>query len=177
MTDVVLAYFKDVSNKSVIDIATGDQHPGMFIFKSIGFDRVVGTDIISSEKIKYIPFICGNMEYIKDDILNSKIEEKFDCVSCISALEHFRPEQQEIVMNSLIGKVKEKGCILMTFDMPGYEYMANIKMYQDVLSKNSFTFINEEVNSEDIIRTTNSLCASQNLRKMNLSCYRLFAWR
>jgi hypothetical protein len=76
----------------------------------------------------------------------------------------------------MIQMVGDDGCILLTFDVPGYEGITDIKLYENILSSNGFFFKNESV-SDNIVTTVNSPIANQVLQRMNLSCYRLFASR
>ena len=80
-------------------------------------------------------------------------------------------------MNNIVKFVEKNGCIILTFDMPGYEYKTNLSLYKEILVKNNFEFICEDTKEDDRITTSSSLIAALDLKKMNLSCYRLFAWR
>lgn len=45
-------------------------------------------------------------------------EKTYDVVVCISAIEHFSPDQQEIVLGNLIEQTKPGGKIIVTCDYP-----------------------------------------------------------
>ncbi len=173
--NVCNAYFNDISSKSVIDIATGDQHPGIFMFKSLGFSRVVGTDILPLNKLKFCAIINDGIEYIQDNILDVKISDKFDCVSCISVLEHFNPDDQKVALKNIANMINDNGCILLTFDVPGYEGKTDVCLYENILQSLGFYFKGEVVEKDKIITTANSPIACSDLRRKQLSCYRLFA--
>ena len=177
MKNVCTSYFSDISEKSVVDIATGDQHPCMFILKSLGFLRVVGPDILPLDKLKHCSFVKNGIEYVQDDVCTTKIKDRFDCVSCISVLEHLDPKRQIIALENIINMTKDNGCIVLTFDMPGYEYSTSIETYGKILQSRGFYFLNQHVEDNKKIMTTNSPIACLNLRQMNLSCYRIFASR
>jgi len=45
--------------RSAVDVGTGDEHPGVFLLKSHGFDKVVGIDLINKWKYQeYTESIC-----------------------------------------------------------------------------------------------------------------------
>jgi hypothetical protein len=170
-------YFKDMNNKSVIDVATGDQHPAMFIFKSLGFSKVVGTDVVLPEKMKYYSFVKDGIQYVVDDILNTKIKEKFDCVACISVLEHLRLDRQKVALSNLINMVSDDGCLILTFDVAETRTITDIKVYEEMLKSSGFYFQNESVEGKTIVTSHTSPIVSSIVRRMHLSCYRLFATR
>jgi SAM-dependent methyltransferase len=172
MKDVNEVYFGSSENKSAIDVATGDQHPGMFILESVGFSRVVGTDLFPKQKYRYS--LKSNMEYVCDDIVHSKIIEKFDSVNCISVLEHIDPELQSLALENMIRMVKSGGIIVLTFDMPGFEYKTNLDLYKEILRKNGMSFL--EKNADNILTTRNyNGNIDSVLVDKNLSCYRIVA--
>lgn len=176
MKDICENYFKDINSRSVIDVATGNQHPGMFILKESGFKRVVGSDMFNASEYLYSKFMKEGMEYVIDDMTETKIEEKFDCVTCISVLEHIHPNVQDDALKNMISFVKEKGIIILTFDMPGFEYPTNLSLYTKVLEKNGFLV--DLVDSQgEKVSTMNGEYVDDKLKQMNLTCYRIFARR
>ena len=162
---------------SAIDIATGIQHPGMFMLKSLGFNKVVGVDLFEEKDFMYRKNLCDGIFYVKEDINYPSLKEKFSAITCISFLEHIRPNSQEQVLQNIINYVSESGCIIMTFDMPGYDYPTNLSLYKTVLERNGFKIDNKDVEETQKISTQNSKIAEQVLRTKPIYCYRLFAWR
>lgn len=176
MVDVATCYFKgSFDNKNSLDVATGIQHPGMFILKLLGFQNVVGTDIFNDVDFLYRKNIVDGMAYIRDDILNPKLPTKFDFITCISFLEHLPPENQDCALINMLNYLKDDGCIALTFDMPGYEYKTNVEMYKTVLRENGMEYIEVDVNNSDIMTTRDCKNVSKDLYDLNLSCYRIFA--
>jgi len=178
MFDCCRAFFgEDIKEKTVIDVATGILHPGMFILKKAGFKRVVGTDLYPLSRHQYNQYINGNISYIQEDILNPSSKEKFDCVTCISSLEHFPSSYHEISILNLMAKCKQSNsCIILTFDMPGFEYETNLNLYKTLLSQNNWKYNCIDAADKEILRSidcnTNEEC-----KQKNLSCYRLFAYK
>lgn len=160
---------------SAIDVATGWVHPGMFILKNSGFDRVVGTDILDINKLVYNNLICDGIEYINDDIVNSKIDEKFNCVCCISVLEHINPKFQKQALTNLIKLVANPGILVMTFDMPGYDYKTDIELYNNIIIDSGMIFEHQDVLDNNKLVSSGCENAEEKIRKMNLSCYRIIA--
>jgi hypothetical protein len=181
LKEIVGSYFEtDIGNKSVIDIATGNLHPGMFILKQSGFKSVIGTDLYDLSQCIYKNNIDNGINYVKDNILKTKINDRFDCAVCISVLEHFSPDRQIIALEKIIGRLNNSGCIILTFDMPGFNYKTDIKLYNNILNKHFFkTRINDDIDDSLVAKTTNSECPNiiRRVKKRGLSCYRLFAWR
>jgi len=175
--DVISSYFDFSKDVSALDVATGNDHPGMFILKQLGFYKVIGTDLLKGSDFPNKKYLKEGMEYIQDDILKPQLVDKFDCITFISVLEHFHPDNQRSVLENLISYLKPQGCMVLTFDMPGYDYPTNLSLYKEVLSAKGFSY--KEVEPEDgstIVRSDN--CENGgNLGKYHLSCYRLFAWR
>lgn len=162
------------AGKTVIDIATGIEHPGMFILKSCGFSRVLGIDLFEKDRFYFAGHLTDGIEYRKENILTPTIQERFDCVSCISLMEHIPSEKQRSAMQSIINYMKTGGTLLMTFDMPGYDYRVNFEGLLQVLRDNRLQFTLSESPSTPLT-TENSPIAVQELRSMNLKCFRLYA--
>ena len=159
-----MAFFQSPSQHTAIDVATGIQHPNIFIMKDAGFSRVVGTDIFDRESFLYFKHLGNNIEYIKDNLLNPRIEDKFDCVSCISMIEHLPPKCQKTAISNLVNYLKPNGCIMITFDMPGFEYKTDLQLYRDVLMEHGLNVFSKEVQDISIVRTSTCHNASQDLR-------------
>lgn len=178
MRDVCDCFWKKIGEFSAIDVATGDVHPGMFILKSCGFKKVIGTDLHEKEKLLYKELLCDNIIYIRDNILKTEIKEKFDCVFCISVLEHMYQNEQEIALNNLIKISKPNSYMILTFDYPGLRKKdTNLELYKHILANNKFKMKCIDVNKNEIMTSKNADIVSDRMRRLKLSCYRLFAWR
>ena len=166
----------DIKNKSAIDIATGILHPGIFVLKKAGFGAVTGTDLFDKEPHHYAQYIKNGINYIKEDILEPTIKDKFNCVSCVSFLEHLPPEYHKQSIINIINKCEDNGCIVLTFDMPGFEYKTDLELYKYIIYEHGFNCGCVETNEID--RLKSSECnANEECKKLNLYCYRLFAYR
>ena len=175
--DVCKNRFLDLNKKRVIDIATGDRHPGMFILKSVGFGEVTGTDVFLQNQLRYSEFIKDGIQYIQDDICSSKINKQFDCVVCLSLFEHLSLNQQKNALKNLMKLAGSNGYILITFDVPGYEFLTNISFYEEMLKNNGFYFMKQSIEEDKKIKTNISPLACDFLKKKALSCYRVLASR
>ena len=175
--DACRSYFDFSQGKSAIDIATGVRHPGMFILRRVGFSKVVGTDLFDTESYENKTYLKDGMQFVKDDILSPKITDKFDCLTCISVLEHFHPDTQKKALENMISYLKPNGSIIVTFDMPGYDYPTNLPLYREILLHHSFLFREESLKEGDVVVRPSNCANAGRLSRRRLSCFRLFARR
>jgi 2-polyprenyl-3-methyl-5-hydroxy-6-metoxy-1,4-benzoquinol methylase len=112
---------------------------------------------------------------MQDNLIDTQITEKFDCVCCISLLEHVMPHFQEQALTNLIKYVRKGGILLLTFDMPGFEYTTDLTLYLKVLRQQRCAVTVEETKEDERISTASSDVADSSLISKNLSCYRIFA--
>lgn len=74
--------------------------------------------------------ICNRHFYIiEDDILNPKIDQRFDLITCISVLEHI-PESNEAV-KSMSNLLTKDGYLVLTFPYNENLYVNNIYTHPD----------------------------------------------
>lgn len=177
MGDTSSAYFDFLEPKSAIDVATGNSHPGIFILKKSGFSKVVGTDLFDITSYQHRVHLKDGMQFVKDDILCPKINEKFDCLTCVSVLEHFHPDTQKKALQNMITYLNPNSCIILTFDMPGFDYLTNLPLYKETLSENSFSFREDNLKEGDVVVNSSNCSNAGRLARRRLSCYRIFAWR
>ena len=175
LQDCCTRFFIDIKTKNVIDIATGEQHPGLFILSKIGFKNVIGTDIFDIGQYWFRHKLQCSRNYIQEDILQPIIKDKFDCVVAISFLEHLPPESQKLALINMIERVENHGCIILTFDYPFYDYATNLDLYKSILKDRGFYFECENICEKQIMNSANSDCSNEYCKKMSLSCYRIFA--
>ncbi|WP_417733313.1 class I SAM-dependent methyltransferase [Rosistilla oblonga] len=140
------------SNKSlsVLDVATGPFHPGSFILEN-GFNKVDAVDLLDKPKI-FKKFNKFNINYIKDDMINTKLNKTYDLVVCISTLEHVKKEDQKEFLLNMIKLTKKGGALILTFDDPGFEELTDIELYKETLRGNNCLF-EESIIPEDKILT------------------------
>ena len=60
----------------------------------------------------------------KNDIINPKIKQKFDLITCISVLEHI--SNHETAISSMFNLLKNKGYLLLTFPYNEKQYIENV---------------------------------------------------
>ena len=168
MIDAAQAHFASITNKTAIDIATGDCHPGALILQSLGF-KTTGTDLYAPSKF---PYPESGITYITDDIVYSQLNEQYDCVCCISVLEHISHNYQEQALHNILKRVRPGGCAILTFDSPGYDSVTDIELYHKVVNDIGFTTTRDQ--SNDPIRSS-KLPTSHDVQSLDLKCYRLFA--
>ena len=142
--DCVREYFgKSISKKSALDAGCGLSHPGCFLLAQLGFGRVDAQDVFEQHSL-IDQMRLRNLRYVRGNIIQP-IGQQFSAVCCISTLEHIPPDQQRQVMSNLCAAVEPGGVILLTVDMPGFEYDADLPLYREVLIEYGF-----EINEVDV---------------------------
>lgn len=170
------SWMVDVANSTpnrnelrAIDFATGNKHPGSLILKKMGFNSVTCTDIFDKSKWQFNN--VANIEYKQSDITKDFVG-KYDFVCCISVIEHLQNQKEAI--ENLCKHVNYGGCLLLTFDIPGFDYPTDLNMYKEILKDNNMKFFVSEDNT-DKISTFTSEWAKPVLKESELFCYRIFA--
>ena len=137
----------------ILDVATGPFHPGSFILEN-GMNEVDAIDLLDKPKIfkKYNNY---NINYIKDDMINTKLNKTYDLVACISTLEHVKKEDQKSFLLNMIKLTKLGGNIILTFDDPGFEELTDIEMYKETLRENNCIFEEEIIQEKEILTNLN----------------------
>lgn len=105
--------------KTVLDIGTGTTALPHLI-RNCGY-LVTAIDIYD-----YWPSGIFNRHYyiIRDDITNSKLKMKFDCITCISVLEHIK--NFNAAVENMVNLLNEKGYLILTFPYNEEKYIENV---------------------------------------------------
>ncbi|APJ05185.1 hypothetical protein AXG55_12275 [Silvanigrella aquatica] len=103
---------KKINNGKFLDIGTGPGTQAVQL-SQMGFD-VTGTDIAESaiEKAKesYKEF---KINFLQDDILNSKLQNKFDYIFDRGCFHVIAPEQRGVYVNNILKLLKSKGTLFL----------------------------------------------------------------
>lgn len=142
---------KPINASSVLDIACGHMHPSPFILKHIGFKSVVCTDLLDTWPLAYID---PTIQYLKNDVCTDKLPQS-DVIICVSTLEHIDPAKQEAALQNMISALNPGGLLLLTFDMPGWDFLTNLPLYKQVIVRNSMHILIEEVPEEQRLNSRN----------------------
>lgn len=153
LQEVVKTLNKENKSLSILDVATGPFHPGSFILEN-GVNQVDAVDLLDKPKI-FKKFNKYNINYIKDDMINTKLNKTYDIVACISTLEHVKKEDQKSFLQNMIKLTKKGGSLILTFDDPGFEELTDIEMYKKTLKENNCLFEEEFVPEEEILTNLN----------------------
>ena len=171
--DVSKKYFgSGISSKTFLDVGTGKKHPFMFMMKSIGFKSCNGVDLFDEDKYHYKKYLNDSIHYCAKDISQNKLGI-FNCVSCISVLEHMDKSMQEKLIVSICQSTIEGGCVILTFDVEDCFSMSLPLFFMSVLEDNGVYCWKKEV-------STNILCSQDNHyandidRQRAIYCYRIF---
>jgi len=111
--------------------------------------------------------------------INEAVPCRADVVCCLSVLEHMDPPRQACALRILCDAVKPGGLLLLTFDMPGFEWDTDLDMYRHILRQREFDFIEVEVLEEQRVTSRNGpvpYAGWESLGRLELECYRLLAW-
>ena len=141
------------SKDTILDVGCGIEHP----FKDYAVNKV--KKVVAIDKDERITELKNKkIEYVHDDILTYKTEQKFDKIFVISTIEH---TQTHIVhkLKNMRDLLEDKGRIIFTVDFPTlrpqklmeYALKAKLKIDGDA----------DYDNKEDIIHS----------KRYNLNCY------
>ena len=111
--------------KKILDVGTGDTAlPDLM--RNCGF-LVTGTDNIKD----YWPLGMFNRHYwvMNDDITDSKIDDKFDFITCVSVLEHI--EAYNKAMANMFRLIRANGYLLITSPFNESRYIPNVHKLPD----------------------------------------------
>ncbi len=183
MSSAISQYFQgqNLQQKTVLDAACGEVQPGGFILAQKGFGQVVAQDVFARHALIEKSALT-NLHYLQGNLAEVK-EGRFDCIVFISTLEHINPEVQPLVLQNLVDRLNPGGALLLTFDMPGYEYSTNLDLYKQILRDNNLQFREESVRDADKLTSKNKHIVfpegfeDGHVKHEELSCYRLFAVR
>ena len=180
MLDAAKNYYKgsDLSKIKVLDAACGDLHPSCFMLADLGFGQIVAQDLFDSHPL-IERFPLKNLTYLQGNLLAKFPDNEFDCINFISTLEHIEPLNQPVALQNLCNRLKPGGLIIMTFDIPGFEYVTNLDDYKNILRDNFIVFQEDTIDEKDLLSSLNSVGAvtegwELTHKKINkLFCYRL----
>lgn len=104
----------------VLDVGTGTTALP-YMMRNCGF-LVTATDNVRD----YWPAGMINRHYhvIDDDITSTRIQEKFDLITCISVLEHI--EKFDAAVRNMFSLLNPKGHLILTFPYSERQYVKNV---------------------------------------------------
>jgi SAM-dependent methyltransferase len=179
LQDVVIAAFgPGASSRTVLDVGCGVGYPGCFMFCDLGVGLVVAQDV--KERNPQVERSgLPNLRYHRAD-MSEHVEGTADLVCCVSVLEHLRPDRQRAALKNMCEAVAPGGALMLTFDMPGFEWDTDLVMYESVLDEQGFEL--DRAETPVGVRLTNLNGPVRNAgwdyaNRWHLSCYRLLAWR
>ena len=110
----------EICPNTILDVGTGTTALP-HLMRNCGFTVSAADNIID-----YWPAGTFNRHYyiINDDITQSKINDKFDLITCISVLEHIE-ESNQAIMN-LFNLLNPKGNLIITFPYSENKYIQNV---------------------------------------------------
>ena len=101
---------KNLTKGTFLDLCTG---PGTQAIKLSNLDFIVtGTDI-SASAIEKVRMLSDTVEFIQDDILNSKLNKKFDYIFDRGCFHTFHPLKRKIYLKEIIKKLNSNGLLFL----------------------------------------------------------------
>lgn len=132
--------------KEILDVGTGSTALP-HVLANCGF-KVIAID----EKGSYWDFSYFNRHYRvkKDNILDSKINKKFDFISCISVLEHIADKDKAI--KEMFKLLKPNGHLMLTFPYNENSYIKNVYNLEGAGYGQNFPYICQIFSRNEIDR-------------------------
>ncbi len=138
--------FKQITKiwpKTVLDVGTGKTAlPYMM--------RNCGLLVTAVDNIKdYWEYGMVNRHYhvINDDIKNTKLNEKFDVITCISVLEHI--DDHRAAMRSMSDLLNPGGHLILTCPYTDNEYSPNVYDIKESSVKEKISFVTQSFSSNE----------------------------
>jgi len=176
----VLNYFygSQFNKLSLLEAACGPGHPWLLRASELGFRSVTGVDLI--ERSLLVDRVSrSNLSYLCHD-LSRPLSPKYDVITCLSVLEHMPKQVQELALQNMCSAVIPGGCILITLDLPGFNFTTDLSLIWDTLDAFRFRYLVSEsadFTSCDQLTPSNSIVKSTSNIKNHpdLRVYRIFA--
>ena len=120
----------EIYPKKVLDVGSG--HTSLpSLMRTCGF-MVTAIDLKRSNKHYHI---------LKDDITDTKLKEKFDMITCISALEHI--QKSKIAVQNMLKLLKHDGHLIMTFPFTQDKWISNVYELKGSTYGQNFPYITQ----------------------------------
>ena len=134
--------------KCILDIGTGNTALPQ-LMRKCGFIVTATDKGNNSWKTRTI-----NRHYhvIYDDITRTKLQKKFDLISCISVLEHI--EKADVAIYNIISLLKENGHLILTFPYNERSYIKNVYELTGSSYGNDSAYITQAFSKREIDRWT-----------------------
>lgn len=139
---------------------------------------ITGIDI-RKECIDFASKKCKSSNFYKEDLRNFNLNKKFDAVTCLDVIEHFRKKERFAVLENLSKHLKKGGLLILAFPSRFYiDVVEKVwKIVRRILHPKT-TFddegIHDAVNAEEIISFLFS--KGYKLRKEGLSSFYLIKY-
>ena len=166
-----------LNSLTLLDAACG-QPSWLLRATELGFDSVTGVDLnknsILVDRVKR-----KGLNYYQHDLANP-LPLEYDVVTCISVLEHMPISVQESALANMCSAVRPGGSLLLTLDLPGFNFTTDLGLIWRILDEHKFNYIISEPSdsfSKHHLTPSNSLVKSPSniSENPNLRVYRVFA--
>ena len=132
--------------KTVLDVGTG-MTALPHLIRNCGF-IVTAIDNIDD----YWPSGMINRHYhvINDDITNTKLEKKFDFITCVSVLEHI--EYSEDAIQNMCNLLNPNGYLLLSFPYTENMYIPNVYVEEESTCGQEATYITQSFSRQNLTK-------------------------
>lgn len=130
--------------KTVLDVGTG-------VTSLPHLMRCCGFNVTSTDNIKdYWPSGMVNRHYhvINDDITNTKLDAKYDVITCISVIEHVKDHRK--AMRSLYALLNPGGRLILTCPYNERCYVSNVYELPESSVREKFPFVTQVFSRKEI---------------------------
>lgn len=137
-------WISKICPKSVLDVGTGKNALPQLI-------RHCGSIVTAVDKIEgYWKGFYFNRHYhvLNDDITKTKIQNKYDMITCISVLEHI-PNYNEAIKN-MFKLLNNEGYIILTFPYNELEYCENVYLLPNSSYGKDYSYICQVFSKNEI---------------------------
>lgn len=104
----VKLFKKELYEKSVLDIGCGEGNFLLCIENKLKHKRLVGLDV----SVGVLPK-SSKVEFIKTNIVNFDLGDKFDVITSDNVMEHIAPNDIDIHLRSVVRHLKSKGTLII----------------------------------------------------------------
>ena len=136
----------EIQPKTVLDVGTGmTALPYML--------RNSGLLVTAIDNIKdYWPkgMVNRHFHVLNDDIQNTKLQQTFDVITCISVLEHI--QDHRAAMRSMYKLLNPGGTLILTCPYSNHQYVPNVYDLPESSVTEKFSFVTQSFSENDRVR-------------------------
>ena len=137
---------RKINFHSFCDVGCGDGRLINEVSELFRNKEIIGIDY-SVRTVKLAKVLNPNLSFIKADIINDKIEKKFDVITLIEVFEHIPIDSTYDFVVGLNNLLKDNGLLILT--VPHKNKPLNIKHFQHFTSERLRSYFNQYFTIEE----------------------------